>query len=597
MTIPWLTAGGRHLVFGFRLTRLPVVMALLVGTVSLVVFVYALRYMKSDARAGRFFAILTLFVAAMLALVLSADLVTLFMAWEVVGICSYLLIGFWFEKPEIPPAATIAFVTTRVGDAALLAGFLLLIVASGSSDIDTVLAMSNHLPHSTVITATFLIFIGAASKSAQIPFQSWLPDAMVGPTPVSALLHSATMVAAGVFLVARLYPLFAVAPAVLTVMAWTGALSALYGGVAALVAKDLKRALAYSTISQLGLMYAGLGSGSLFAGVVLLIAQAFYKATLFLSAGVVDHVAGGTDLEGMGGLRRATPITFVAFAISAAALAGLPVTLALPAKDATLAAAWHLSKPLFFIVIAASLLTALYSARLLAVVFLGDRRGEPRSSEDRGLALPAMVLAIITIAGLAIDSPLLGRPLEKLLGVKTMESGGITLVAIAIAAAGFSLGLIAQRRWSGRVVWPPMDAIARAAGYEFGLRPATMAVASVTVAGTRVIGWFDSHAIDSLPVRVAVALRSAARRAAAVDRAVFDRAADLAAAVALKLVRATRSFDLRAIDELVHRFGEVTLRAGDSLRKLQTGRIENYLLMIYAWFFAVVVTMVLVMVL
>ncbi len=540
----WIAVGGRHFDLAFRLTPVATTVAALVVIVSAIVFVYAIAYMRGDPRQGRFFRLLTLFIVAMLALVLAADVITLFSAWEIVGLCSYLLIGFWFEKKNVPEAASLAFITTRIGDAALLAGLLLLVLRSGSADIDVIRA-------SAFPAAALLLFIGAATKSAQIPFQSWLPEAMVGPTPVSALLHSATMVAAGVFLVARFYPLFVAAPNVLHLIAWIGAVSALFGSAMAMVATDLKRALAYSTISQLGLMYVGLGAGSLVAGIALLIAQALYKSTLFLAAGAVDDVVGSTELARMGGLRRSMPLTFTAFLLAAAALAGLPVTMALPAKDAVLSAAWNTSALLFLVVAIASLITAMYSARLVALVFFGDRL----------LAFPAILLAALLIFG------------PWLFGTTPRGSLVVTVFAISIAVIGFAIGAAFPDRF-------------RLPGWEteFGLRTATDAVGRLGLGIVGAAARVDATVMDPIPNRAAAALLRAIRGAAGLDRATFDRVATLASRAALQFIRAARSFDIRALDEFVRKLGDGTLRAGQAVRRLQTGRIENYLLMIYTWF-------------
>ena len=548
----WIAVGGRHFDLAFRLTPLTTTVAVLVVIVSAIVFVYATTYMRGDPRQGRFFRLLSLFIVAMLALVLAADVITLFIAWEIVGLCSYLLIGFWFEKKNVPEAASLAFITTRIGDAALLAGLLLLVLRSGSPDIDVISA-------SAFPAAAFLLFIGAATKSAQIPFQSWLPEAMVGPTPVSALLHSATMVAAGVFLVARFYPLFVAAPNVLHLIAWIGAVSALFGSAMAMVATDLKRALAYSTISQLGLMYVGLGAGSLVAGIALLIAQALYKSTLFLAAGAVDDVVGSTELARMGGLRRSMPLTFTAFLLAAAALAGLPVTMALPAKDAVLSAAWNTSALLFLIVAIASFITAIYSARLVALVFFGEHKS--RAREDRSLAFPAILLAALLIFG------------PWLFGTTPRGSLVVTVFAISIAVIGFAIGAAFPDRF-------------RLPGWEteFGLRTATDAVGRLGLGIVGAAARVDATVMDPIPNRAAATLVRGIRSAAGLDRATFDRVATLASRAALQFIRAARSFDIRALDEFVRKLGDGTLRAGQAVRRLQTGRIENYLLMIYTWF-------------
>src|SRR5262245_8831229 len=451
VSVLWLTVGGRQLALALWLDPLGAVIAVLVSVVALVVFVYALRYMAGDSRCGRFFALLSLFAGAMLTLVLAADLLTLFIAWELVGLCSYLLIGFWFERPGVPVAATKALLTTRLTDLAVLAGVLVLVGAAGSSRIAIVVAAatSGQIAPGLLLASTLLLFIGAAGKSAQVPFQGWLPDAMVGPTPVSALLHSATMVAAGVFLVARLHILFAIARPTLLIVAWVGVATALLGGAAALVQTELKRTLAYSTMSQLGLMFVGLGAGSLLAGVVLLLAQALYKATLFLAAGAIDQAIGGTTFERMGGLARRMPYTFAASALSAAALAGLPVTLALPPKDPALAAAWRANPPLFWAALLASFLTALYSARFLGLIFLGSSTQPAQNAQraPRGLLIPLLALAALIPIGLLADASLLGQPLSQVLGTEVPKAGVASALGLGVAVLGIALGVRARYVW------------------------------------------------------------------------------------------------------------------------------------------------------
>jgi NADH-quinone oxidoreductase subunit L len=412
-----------------------------------VVFAYSISYMADQPHQGRFYAELSLFAAAMLAIVMAADLLTLFIAWELVGLSSYLLIAFRFQEPDAPPAATKALLVTRLGDLAMLAGLLLLVQAAVSSDIGQVLtaASSGDLNSSVLLIAALLIFAGAAGKSAQWPLQGWLPDAMVAPTPVSALLHSATMVAAGVFLVARLYPLFEVSLA-LPVVTWVGATTAVLGGAAALAQTDLKRTLAYSTLSQMGLMLVGLGSGSLIAGLALLIAHALYKATLFLAAGAVEQEVGSREYRDMGGLARHMPVTFGAFVISAAALAGLPVSMALPSKDAALAAALGQNWALFALMLVAAILTALYTSRALALVFLGPTSTLAQRAREAsaGLRLPSVTLAVLQVLGLLLNSALLNRPLERLMDAVMPHSyliSGRLPVSQAVESGSSSLAL------------------------------------------------------------------------------------------------------------------------------------------------------------
>ena len=587
LSIPWLAVGGRQLSLGLWLDPLSAFGATLVSVVGLVVFLYAVSYMAEDPRRGRFFAEFSLFTGSMLTLVLAADLITLFIAWELVGLCSYLLIGFWFERPGAPAAASKAFFLTRLADLALLAAVLLLIGRTGNGQIDIVLGASTqgHIASGLLLAIALLIFAGAAGKSAQFPFQGWLPDAMLGPTPVSALLHSATMVAAGVFLVARLYPLFLVAGPSLQVVAWIGAITALLGGSAALVEHDVKRTLAYSTMSQIGLMFVGLGSGSLAAGILLLLAQALYKATLFLGAGAVDRAVGGTAFECMGGLARRMPLTAIAFAISVIALAGLPVTLALPPKDAVLAAAWQANSALFVVALGASLLTAWYSARIFGLVFLGKASEPARQAREakQGLLLPLLVIAALIPIGLLADAALLGHPLEHLLGMPLPEVPIVTILALATAVGGVVMGLGARLRWPASVSWPVLNRVTPLFAGEFGLK---VLYQEVTRLGFWVVDWlgvFDRQVFDTLLGGIVAGVLAFVRGCGSIDRRVFDAFARMLADGTLAVVRASGRFDVRRFDAAVRDLGRGILALGQRVRVAQTGRVENYLFMAFAW--------------
>ena len=588
----WLVVGGRRLELALWLDPLAALIATLVSVVGLVVFIYAASYMACDPHRGRFFAELSLFIGSMLMLVLAADLLTLFIAWELLGLCSYLLIGFWFEKQDVPSSATKAFVTTRIGDLAMLVGILLLVGVAEGSRIDLVLGVASGggLAQDLLLASALLLFAGAASKSAQIPFQGWLPDAMVGPTPVSALLHSATMVAAGVFLIARLYPLFLASGSALKVVAWVGVTTAFLGAAAALVQTDLKRLLAYSTMSQLGLMFVGLGAGSLLAGVLLLVAQALYKALLFLAAGAVDHAVGGTAFERMGGLARHMPQTFVVFAVTSAALAGLPVTLALPPKDPVLAGAWQAHTALFAAALLASVMTALYSARALGLVFLGASSEKARQAHEAppGLLTPMFTLTGLTVGGLLINAAVLGRPLAKFLGSETPEAGAVTALALAAAVVGAGLGLWSRVTWPETIVWPWLKSAAPVFDNEFGFIPVYRALTRASLWLANTTGAFDRRTFDPVSARLAAAIGSFIGGAARFDSATFEAVGRMAAQGTLRLIRSAGTFDLQRLEAGVREFAEGVLCLSQRVRRVQTGRIENYLLAIFIWALVVI---------
>ncbi len=593
IALPWLSVGGRQLTLALQLDPLGSLIATVVSGVGLVIFVYAVSYMAQDPRRGRFFAEFSLFAGSMLTLVLAGDLITLFIAWEMVGLCSYLLIGFWYERPNAPAAATKAFFTTRLADLVLLAGILLLIGSVGNGRIASIMFATTHgkIEAGLLLPIALLLFIGAAGKSAQVPFQGWLPDAMAGPTPVSALLHSATMVVAGVFLVARLYPLFLVAAPVLQVVAWVGVITALLGGAAALVELDLKRTLAYSTMSQIGLMFVGLGSGSLLAGVLLLLAQALYKATLFLAAGVVDRAVEGTVFERMGGLLRRMPWTATAFAVGAAALAGLPVTLALPPKDPVLGAAWLDNIPLFIATLVASVFTALYSARIFGLVFLGSPSEEAQKAQSvrTGLIVPLLVMAGFIPLGLLANASLLGHPLTHLLGVPAPDVPTATVLTLAVALVGSAAGLWARFVWPRALVWPVLSGVRSLFGGEFGLKATYRLVARSGLQAANALGTFDRVVFDTLAAAVVKAILTLSRRCSTIDRRVFDAFAVSLAKATLALVRVSGRVDRRGFDDSIRTIGQDMLALSQRLRSWQTGRIENYLLAVFIWGLGVMV--------
>lgn len=417
---PWVQVAGFSADIAFTLDRISMVMILVVTIVGLLIHVYAAGYMRDDPGIARFFGCMTLFVAAMLVLVLASDLLCLFIGWEGVGLCSYLLIGFWYDSPANTAAARKAFYMTRMGDVALLCGLLLLAAATGSLRVGTVLAAvtDGHLPSFSVNVAAAFILVGALAKSAQIPFQTWLPDAMAGPTPTSALIHAATMVTAGVYLIARLHDLFAMAAPVMAFMAVLGALTLLMGACTALVQSDLKRILAWSTISQLGYMFLALGCGVWQAALFHLMTHACFKALLFLTAGAVIMRAGHEqDIFRLGGLRHAMPGLTVAFVAGASALAGLPlVTAGFYSKEMILSGVWHArfgltrewtlsGHPLWGIALLGAFLTALYIFRCVFIVFCGKAGTGAAGRTSRIMSIPLGCLCVLSLCGGVIEMP------------------------------------------------------------------------------------------------------------------------------------------------------------------------------------------------
>ena len=439
-SLNWLTIGGTTITWGVVVDRLSVVMLGLVTFVALLVQVYSIGYMKGDPRYGWYFAAHALFAAAMLALVLADNLLFLYIAWELVGLGSYLLIGFWYERRSAAEAAKKAFVTTRIGDVGLLIGIILLYKTTGTFDIATIfhVAEQGSISQAMLNVSAILIFLGAMGKSAQFPFHVWLPDAMEGPTPVSALIHAATMVAAGVYLVARMLPFFELAPMVLLVVACVGLFTFVFGGSLALVMTDIKRVLAYSTISHLGLMMLSLGALGLAPAIFHLVAHGVSKALLFLGAGSVMHgMRDETNIWKMGGLRRRMPITAATFVIGAAALAGIVPLSGFFTKDEVLLAVWDHRGP------GVHRCRAAGGRAQRALHGQGDPRGvlrTPAPDAERAHESPAvMTLPLIALALLSIGVGLLASS-------GPTPTGGSAAFWSGTAASTLSLGSW-RRRW------------------------------------------------------------------------------------------------------------------------------------------------------
>ncbi len=417
ITLPlaeWIQVGGFAVGWTLYVDTLSMTMILLVTGIGTLIHVYAIGYMRDDPRFTRFFIYLNLFLAAMLVLVTANNYLMLFAGWEGVGLCSFLLIGFWFDKAgegtQISSAARKAFIVNRIGDAGLLIALLLLATRFGTLDFTPIFATARSafaLGAPSVTAITLLLFVGVTGKSAQIPLYVWLPDAMVGPTPVSALIHAATMVTAGIYLIVRSHVLFDLAPFTQTLIILTGTATALLASSIAVSQFDIKRVLAYSTISQLGLMIAAVGLGAYAAGMFHLITHAFFKALLFLAAGSILHALGTQDARALGGLRR-MPITCATYLIGALALAGLPPFSGFFSKDEILAAAYERSLILYLALAAAGLLTAFYIARQFMLIFAGAPRSAAAQQAHEShplLTYPLMVLALLAAVGGLLNLP------------------------------------------------------------------------------------------------------------------------------------------------------------------------------------------------
>jgi|tagenome__1003787_1003787.scaffolds.fasta_scaffold20965686_3 NADH-quinone oxidoreductase subunit L len=422
---PWINSGDLQVAWSLRVDTLTAVMLVVVNTVSSLVHVYSIGYMDEDPNRPRFFSYLSLFTFAMLMLVTADNLVQLFFGWEGVGLASYLLIGFWYHKPSANAAAIKAFIVNRVGDFGFALGIFAIFMLIGSTDLETIFAGAPQLTgktidffgwHADALTLTcILLFMGAMGKSAQFLLHTWLPDAMEGPTPVSALIHAATMVTAGVFMVARLSPLFELAPTAQAVVMFFGATTAFFAATVGLVQNDIKRIVAYSTCSQLGYMFVAMGAGAYSVGMFHLFTHAFFKALLFLGSGsVIYAMHHEQDIRNMGGLKDRIPYTYIVMVIGTLALTGFPLTAGYFSKDAIIESAFASHNPFafygFLLTVVAAGLTSFYSWRLIFKTF----HGEPHNQEHYEAAHEAPLWMLIPIGILAAGSLLAGFPFKEL---------------------------------------------------------------------------------------------------------------------------------------------------------------------------------------
>ena len=615
----WFQFGGQWLRIDWVLDPLTAIMLVMVSFVSLLIFIFSVGYMAHDENFMRFFCFLSLFAAAMLGVVIANSLLLFFISWELVGLTSYLLIGFWYHKPSAAAAAKKAFITTRIGDLGLLLGMVWLYAETGTLNFyangngcleqSALAAMVTHLTVGGMAVSTaigLLIFLGAAGKSGQLPLHVWLPDAMEGPTPVSALIHAATMVAAGVFLVARVYPLMSVHLAgaaaettALTVVTWIGALTAIFAASIAVAQTDIKRILAYSTVSQLGYMMLGLGVGGVAVGMFHLITHAFFKALLFLGSGSVIHGCHEEqDVRKMGGLKKFMPVTFATYGVGMLALAGFPLFFSgFWSKDEILHSAhnWPVSHIPFFLGCAGALLTAFYMTRQVALVFFGQYRGSRREEahssppaahsksepphvgcyEEEGTPheSPAvMTIPLVILAGFAIllgfigtpawpwfDGFLTGEPVSFSLG-KLTESGtlGLMLASAVIVFTGLGLGWWLYGERQRKTVEEP-DVLQAAQPWVYTLLE-------------------NKYFVDEIYERTVIRFnRFAAHLCDFLDRWIWGGAVLLVSYITLGL-----SWLYRFTDEFVVNVGfdtgcESLREGGSEMSRWQNGRVQTYL--------------------
>ncbi len=541
----WMPAVGAN--FELHWDPLAALMSLVVTGVGFLIHLYAIGYMHGDLRFSRFFVYLNLFAASMLTLVLAGNYAMLFVGWELVGLCSYLLISFWFERPSAAAAGKKAFIVNRIGDFGFMIALMIMLAAFHTLSFAGVLDRAPAVLNEGTATAIALLFlVGAAGKSAQLPLYVWLPDAMEGPTPVSALIHAATMVTAGVYVVARSAAIFQISPIAGPVVATVGALTALFAATIALAQTDIKRVLAYSTISQLGYMFLAVGTAGYVAGVFHLMTHAFFKALLFLGAGSVIHALGDQqDMAKMGGLRRVMPVTFATMAVGTVAISGIPPLAGFWSKDEILGVAFGRGGwfgVLWVIGLVTALITAFYMTRQFVLVFLGEPRweGEVHPHESpRVMTVPLVILAVLSVLGGLVNTPLrLG--LEHFLepsfhGVEQAHApegwGMFFLLAALSVGAGLAGGAAAYLSYHR-----PVEAWRR---FEQGFGKAWQ-------------WWERGYLVDDLYGSVLV---GPGRRLAGL---------------------AAFRFDLRVIDGLVNGIGRAVREGATWARRLQTGLVRGY---------------------
>jgi NADH-quinone oxidoreductase subunit L len=567
----WAQIGSFRLGIGTFVDGLTAVMLVMIATVSWAVHVYSVEYMRGDPRFHWFYAVLSLFTGSMLNLVVANDLFQLLVGWEGVGICSYLIIGFWWEEKENVYAANKAFITTRVGDVPFAFGIFALVFAVGTANIPAILhgAESGEISHALLFAGALLLLGGAVGKSAQFPLHVWLPDAMAGPTPASALIHAATMVVAGVYLVARMFPVFAESDGALTVVAVIASITMLLGAVLAFVQDDLKRVLAYSTISQLAYMFAGLSLGEhgFSGGLFHMFTHAAFKALLFLAAGSVIHAVHTNNMSEMGGLRKSMPWTFAVFLVGTAALMGVPPFAGYWSKDEIIAIAFREENWFVFGAAAATAaMTAFYMVRALLLTFFGEYRGHGHPHESVAwMVAPMVVLAVpAALLGFVGAPELLGFngafgdwvfAHEPEVGVFSVP---FLLLSIALVTIGGGIGYLLYREYRERdplrslgVVYTALER--RLYIDDFYLRGL---VRPVQYGFSSAVSWLDRNVVDGIVNGAALAVRG--------------------------LAMAVNLFDREVIDGTANGIGVGAGETGGLLRYLQSGNVQRYLVFLFA---------------
>lgn len=557
----WMVLANANISIGYAVDSLSAVMLFVVSFVASLVQIYSIGYMKDDIRYSRFFAYLSIFSFAMLGLIISNNFITLFACWELVGLSSYLLIGFWFEKMSAAKAARKAFLVTKLGDLGFFAGIMVLFSYTGSFMFTDIFSKIPSLAPSILTLSGILLFCGAVGKSAQFPLHVWLPDAMEGPTPVSALIHAATMVAAGVYLVARTYPIFHFSEHSfsLAVVAYIGAITAFMAALIAVTVNDIKRILAYSTISQLGYMMMGLGVGGYSAGMFHLTTHAFFKALLFLGSGSVIHAVHTQDINEMGGLKNKMPITFWTFLIGTLALVGIPPFAGFFSKDEILSDAYKADKIIFFIALMCVFLTAFYMFRLCFKTFWGKEQHSHAHESPFVMTFPLIILAVFAAFSGFMGSPFMGNWFQSFIhfGEEHIASPNYLVMASSVLVGLFGMAL-AWMLYYAKL---------------FSLKPIASSFAPVI----KIVQ--NKFYIDEIyHIIIFLALLSFSKICAAFDKFIIDGTVNLISSIIYLISIISRLFDTYIVDGAVNLSAWITQRFGNTLRYLQSGFGQAYIL-------------------
>lgn len=541
---------------GFIIDPLTILLLTVVSFLATLILIYAYGYMHNEEGQVRFFVFVQLFTFSMLSVVIADNLLQAFIFWEIMGVCSYLLIGFWFQKPSAASAAKKAFLTTRVGDVLMLIGILILYTNLQTFNYQEIFNAvgQGQISNYWLTLATLFIFGGVVGKSAQFPLHVWLPDAMEGPTPVSALIHAATMVKAGIYLVARLYPLYQLTPVTLETMAIIGAITALGAALMAMVAKDFKQILAFSTLSQLGFMVVALGTLGYVAAILHLVNHAFFKALLFLGAGSAIHGAGTNDVWKIGGLFRYQKVTAITMLLGTLSIAGIPPFSGFWSKDEILISAFHHGHPLVFLsLVIASFLTAFYMFRLYYLVFTGEKRSNYEGHESPW----SMLTPLVVLASLAVFSGLLSKPIGFFLTGEHISHDGyfVMILSIIVAVSGV---LVSTLVYYKNVISP--QKVAR-----------KLSIIYKTLANRYYID-------DIYNFFCSVVVVSLSRLADFFDQKIIDGLIHVTKEITLLTAKASQVFDKWIIDGVINGIANLAISSGRELRKLSTGLIQEYLL-------------------